>query len=588
MRQSGKKRKAASQKELKAKRATKKKPISKNTGYWNKECQARSEKLWLPTECDSLANKVLSGVTPLTNEKPSWWTLRHGRAKHSEEVQRSWRKRSFVVGGECKREEFAKLSKAKVTQIKKESGEEASEEAQLEFKTQRNLIRARLVQLLPTSQQRILLNQCFADARATYNAVLRHVRDHPKDKINKMTLRNMFVTEANLKALQPHLEYAIRTPKSIRDRAVQDLVDAYNSNFQKQKLRKARGEKTFKFRVKFKSKRKPNDSIGLEGCNLQTSSSDSKQARLFVKRWKELGVFALKEDFPSSYNSQDFRIIKRHDLFFLALPYFRQTQPGDSNEKEDLEDDTDCKAMDDEQPIVERHSVVSLDPGVRTFQTFYSPEGFYGEIAADPFARQAIPSGKQRTKGQRHDLTKLLFRQDKLKSMWKEGSLQQQRRRKKAWHKLQSRVTAKIDDLHWKAAKWLVTRFETVLIPDFQVSNMVRKEGICRQCQANGELHVNRACSACGGSRKIKAKTVRQMLTLRMSTFKARLIQKSAELNCKVHVVGEEYTTQTCARCGWLHTKIGGSKMYHCQQCRLKVGRDFAGSFNIFLSNTTF
>jgi putative transposase len=86
--------------------------------------------------------------------------------------------------------------------------------------------------------------------------------------------------------------------------------------------------------------------------------------------------------------------------------------------------------------------------------------------------------------------------------------------------------------------------------------------------------------------RKINSKTARKMLTWSHYRFKTRLMNKAREYpNCRVIVCGEEYTSQTCSECGYLHRKIGGSKKFKCPGCNQESDRDFNAARNILVKN---
>jgi putative transposase len=55
--------------------------------------------------------------------------------------------------------------------------------------------------------------------------------------------------------------------------------------------------------------------------------------------------------------------------------------------------------------------------------------------------------------------------------------------------------------------------------------------------------------------------------------------------NCLVIICGEEYTSQICSECGYLHCKIGGAKEFKCSQCNQESDRDFNAARNILLKN---
>lgn len=45
----------------------------------------------------------------------------------------------------------------------------------------------------------------------------------------------------------------------------------------------------------------------------------------------------------------------------------------------------------------------------------------------------------------------------------------------------------------------------------------------------------------------------------------------------------ESYTSSTCTKCGHIHHKLGGSKIFTCPDCGHKILRDINGARNIML-----
>ena len=78
--------------------------------------------------------------------------------------------------------------------------------------------------------------------------------------------------------------------------------------------------------------------------------------------------------------------------------------------------------------------------------------------------------------------------------------------------------------------------------------------------------------------RKIRSKTARQMLSWSHYRFK-QVDQNRAELSgCQVIDVTEEFTSKTCTKCGRIHTKLGGNKVFKCPECGHEINRDFNGA----------
>ncbi|EGJ30865.1 MULTISPECIES: IS200/IS605 family element transposase accessory protein TnpB [Moorena] len=93
-----------------------------------------------------------------------------------------------------------------------------------------------------------------------------------------------------------------------------------------------------------------------------------------------------------------------------------------------------------------------------------------------------------------------------------------------------------INELHHKAARFLVNNFDVILLPTFETSEMAKK-----------------------GSRKIRSKTVRNLLSFAHYRFKEFLKHKALETGKTMVDVCEAYTSKTVSWTGEL-INIGGSK----------------------------
>jgi putative transposase len=124
-----------------------------------------------------------------------------------------------------------------------------------------------------------------------------------------------------------------------------------------------------------------------------------------------------------------------------------------------------------------------------------------------------------------------------------------------------------VSELHHKTAKLLCSQYHTILIPTFEVSQMVEKPE--------------------AGFRVLNNTSVRKMLTWSHYTFRTLLKAKARESgHCRVLEVDEAYTSKTCTRCGHLHDTLGGNKTFSCPSCGLTIDRDWNGARNILLKNS--
>ena len=166
--------------------------------------------------------------------------------------------------------------------------------------------------------------------------------------------------------------------------------------------------------------------------------------------------------------------------------------------------------------------LVALDPGVRTFMTFLG-EDYYGWLGNDSNLY----------------IQKLCFRLDKLVSKISQASSQQKRRFKKAASRLRCKIKNLIKELHHKIARFLVDNFDVIVLPTFETSQMVSKS-----------------------RRKLRNKTVRQMLTLSHYEFKTFLKWKAWENSKLVIDCNEAYTSKTVSWTGEIVQKLRWCKNY--------------------------
>lgn len=124
------------------------------------------------------------------------------------------------------------------------------------------------------------------------------------------------------------------------------------------------------------------------------------------------------------------------------------------------------------------------------------------------------------------------------------------------------RIRNLIDEVHKQLALHLARNYDLVIIPKFEVGQMIRK-----------------------ADRKISSVTARQMATWAHYRFRERLIFKCRQLGCKVAVVNEAYTSKTCSCCGNVKENLKGERVYRCIPCGAVMDRDVNGAKNIFLRN---
>ena len=496
--------------------------------FWNELTKEWSNKLWLPnkTDCVDTASNSWNDLSK-SIQRNTWFTIK----KMNERKTKT----------EYKNSQTTCLSSSLSSWIDKTNKdlniEEKVEEKKMkpQKKPKKQAEKAKLIRVYPSKEQKKLLASWFGVARWTYNQCLFAI----KNKLctfDKKSLRGYAVN----KNAVGQLDWVSKVPYEIRDQAMIDLFKAYESNFAKQKKNKKRNQT---FQVKFRSKKRmKQESISIRsrdwGRKRGIFSSIFRNDKLVGKDWK-------KEPLPETIDYQ-FRLVRtRLGAYYLAIPEPLQIQRN--NKQVCLKKKNRAKG-----PGLRPHSVISLDPGVRTFQTGYDVDGAIWEWGGGDVER----------------LDRLQGWNAKLCSRIKK---EPNKRRRYCMRKASLRINLKIrnlvDELHKRMAKWLCESYQTILISPFNVQDMIKKS-----------------------KRKIGKKTVRRMLMLSHFRFRQRLINKAREYPlCNVIVTPEPYTSKTCGKCGIIHKSLGNAKTFVCpnSDCGFEVDRDANGARNILLRYLT-
>ncbi len=195
-------------------------------------------------------------------------------------------------------------------------------------------------------------------------------------------------------------------------------------------------------------------------------------------------------------------------------------------------------------PNKKKYNICALDPGVRTFQTVYSPDGIVAKLG-DGHNKLSVKISKQIDKYQA--------------SLAKAQTYRKSYKLNKRIHKTYAKLKNKTEELHKKTAKYLTDNFDHVLIPDTNISSMVRAY-----------------------QRTINKTTVRGLLTLAHYRFRMRLLQLAKRTKTNVLEVNEAYTSKTCGQCGYIDAMLGGKKVFKCD-CGYTCDRDIHGARNIYI-----
>jgi hypothetical protein len=197
---------------------------------------------------------------------------------------------------------------------------------------------------------------------------------------------------------------------------------------------------------------------------------------------------------------------------------------------------------------IKEKSVVSCDPGARTFMTTYNPNG------------EIYKFGNNETTKQEYMIRNVFRRINYLRSLRKKYKRNKEYKRVTITTgillNLEEKIKNRVDDLHYKTINYL-TKHKRIYLPIFNTQNIVK----------NNHLYG-----------VIK----RELLSLKHGVFKARLKYKAEIEGNKVQICSERQTSKRCGKCFIAH-KTGSAEIYNCSNCNLQIDRDVNGARNILL-----
>ena len=195
--------------------------------------------------------------------------------------------------------------------------------------------------------------------------------------------------------------------------------------------------------------------------------------------------------------------------------------------------------------------MISFDPGSKTFLTYHSPDGTWGEI------------------GTFEEQENLLRKADTLKSkmdtIGHSKSSNWRRRVRRLILGLHEKVRNRTADLHNKVCSWVVNTYRIVLLPIFESSKMV-------------------------SSGKLYSTTCRKMMTWSHYKFQCKLVDLAQKYtDVKVRLCNEAFTTKQCGSCGSINGSMTLSdRTFNCPSCGLQSSRDGHAARNVGLRSLKF
>jgi len=540
-----------------------------STRFYNKRLKHVYESCELPTETAYAAphTTLSSTYVKSTAQKSSWkHTTYTPPAGKSLPKMSSVPLQSLVHGPTGAASAASKSKKKQKTAAVKDKEDEAQEpptKRKTPFKRYAPLtgyLRTCKVLMLPTRSQVVELKRCFSAARRAYNQTVARIKNGAK--ISTFALMKSFRAE-------PPPDWATGTQavaSRIMAKAVNQAVGAYTSNFAK-KLK----DPKHRFEVKFRSTRRtPTEIIQIEKDNYLSNLKCSpllafrqvpytrrpECLAFFGNNLKSVGGIRLQSSHAGTIArlvaegnrlKEDAKIIfdKRTSKFHFIHTF-------------------EAPKLDDPDPKFLNKRVVATDPGIKAFQTWYSPTtGEYGELLSGTDAEMkkrclrldALHSRVDRRKGRRgkQHAGKRTAKQRGRTTRRLKTKLSKERRRLHNW----------LEAAHYDSANFMLERFDIIIQPELKVSALAEKT-----------------------DRKLSSPAVRKMLTWSQYAFRQRL--KSASIRYagrRVIESQEPGTSKTCTNCGHWHAELKlSNRTFVCPGCAIEVDRDVAGARNNFFS----
>jgi putative transposase len=377
-------------------------------------------------------------------------------------------------------------------------------------------MRVKRIEIFPTSVQKIKLLEWMEVYRRLYNLTIANRSSFMKNgymmayitKMRPMIQKEFLPKKINLsneiyKTLLPENE---RTEACIPKHCAWNAINDVKKAFVSAKANKDAGN-IKSFRLRYKKASNPVRTMVIE------PSAFSNVVNGFAKT--ALGVMKSSEPFGEVKHECRLAYSYKTDKFTLWKPVDKITI---INHK--------------------KSDIIALDPGIRTFQNGYSPNGICYKFVTEKTTKKI----------------KALF--ERIYNVVKRKGY------KKFVARIRKKITNMVTDMHWKVANFLCKRFTTILVGNMSTTGIVKKD-----------------------KSVLNATSKQFCIALSHYKFRERLISKAQEHAVTCKIVDESYTTQTCGGCGQRNLNVGAAKKFKCpiETCAFEMDRDYNAGRNIYL-----
>ncbi len=461
--------------------------------FWIESSKEMSKKLWLPTKTDLQEldlNLFCTSVNSSIQNLPF----------------------SQIKSLETQKENLQKNLYPSLLIIPQNSTD--SENTNLINNNEKNIY-CRKIRFYPTEKQVGFLNQFFGTHRYLYNKTIAYFNNKKENDEFSCNLAHMRPKiMKNNKDIKDTDEDAWlkNVPYDTRQLSIKNALSSIKSSFELLKKGIIK-----KFKHSYKSKKENKQIFHVDHRAL-------KNLELFPNLLKEHSKLKVEKRYKKYYDyvpQNDLIILKDGKKYFILY----------SKEKVF-------------NKYEQKNKIISLDPGVKKFQSFYTPDGYCGSI------------GDENLKNKVLKIEKKIDNLKSLKSKTKDKKIKN--RLKSKCYELTTKVKNIVNDFHWKISSFLTRNYKEILLPIFESSKM---------------------------KKNLNNYTNRYLDILSHYKFKQKMIYQSKKYGSELKIVDESYSTKTCGNCGCMNHFVGNSNLFWCPYCKIELERDYQAARNILIKN---
>ena len=271
---------------------------------------------------------------------------------------------------------------------------------------------SRKIRIYPTLEQKIFFEKCFGANRYIYNKTIHYFNNLNENEKKSYSLSKVrpLIMKNNKDLQDDDPECWLKSiPYDTRQLSIKSAISGIKGCFEQIKKGLIK-----KFNLSFKSKRNKRQIFHIDHRAI-------KNLKLFPSLLKENSQLKVKNKYKCYENyipDSDCILQKDGKYYYLLIPKEKKFKP-----------------------IQQKKDMISLDPGIRTFQSFYTPDGYVGDLGNSEYKEKLLKKEK------------LI---DKLKSLI---SKETNKRKKKIWKercdKLKTKVCNIVKDFQWKISSFL-------------------------------------------------------------------------------------------------------------------------------------